>query len=460
MNTSKQKGGALVLSEIIGTRVEEDKVRKMRNLLNMTRVFAVLVFIAALALVISSIDASIWNFSSFGKSLKLFVFLFELLFLLIGYGIAYMLGYDDSGAVAMMNAFHSAIFGGGDTIMGVSVENIILNPLQFFSQPGLFEPLYSFFIMIILFIALISGLGFLRECNPALSAISFFAMNIVLGLASLSGKLLIDIDFSGGIAQMIFSKLVITAFLIYFSLELSFQASYVYNVIGPNIHRHRRISSNIKRLRDFKMPLERMRDERPQADEESDRMGIRGKNTSRSRMTVSTAFSRVKGLVGRKLFRISPDEDWDKMNNRLRGFYEQLERDDPMIAVSLSASAYTPSLARLILIITSGTLFRMAALLLLSWLALNPVPILQFLNFPDSVVSSVEGAQPEMIMLVLAPLSILFLLVGLVVQFIQRRATRRMEAAAQRPTIHPISEEKETQRRRPRRRQRVPQTEQ
>ncbi len=449
----------MVLSEVIGTRVEEDKVRKMRNLLNITRVFAALVFIASLALVISSIDSSVWNFQSFWYSLKFFVFIFEILFLLIGYGIAYMLGYDDSGAVALMDSFHSAVFGGGETIMGVPIEDIILQPLEFFAQPNLFEPLYSFFIMIILFISLIAGLGFLRECNPALSAVSFFGMNIVLGLASLSGKLLIDLDFSGNITQMIFSKLVITAFLIYFSLELSFQASYVYNVIGPNIHRHRRISSNIKRIKEFKMPLERMRKEKPETDVESERMGIRGsKNTARARMTVSTAFSRIKGLVGKKLFRISPEEDWDKMNNRLKSYYEQLERDDPMIAVSLSASAYTPSLARLILIITTGTLFRMIALLLLSWLALNPLPILQFLNMPDSIVNSIEAGQPEMILMVLAPLAVLFLLVGLIVQFIQRRVTRRMEAIAQRPIIHPVDAEKETERRRPRRRQRTPRT--
>jgi len=447
----------LVLSEVIGTRVEEAKVRKMRNLLNMTRVFAALVFIAGFALVISSIDPSIWNFQSFWYSLKFFVFIFEILFLLIGYGVAYMLGYDDSGAVALMDSFHSAVFGGGETIMGVDIEQIILQPLEFFAQPNLFEPLYSFFIMIILFIALISGLGFLRECNPALSAISFFGMNIVLGLASLSGKLLIDLDFSSGnIVQMIFSKLVITAFLIYFSLELSFQASYVYNVIGPNIHRHRRISSNIKRLRDFKMPLEQRK--RTETAEDSESIVIRGKNTSRARMTVTTAFSRIRGLVGKKLFRISPEEDWDKMNNRLKRFYDQLERNDPMIAVSLSASAYTPSLARLILIITSGTLFRMIALLLLSWLALNPIPILQFLNFPDSIVNSIEAGQPEMIMIVLAPLSVLFLIVGLIIQFIQRRATKRMEAAASGPIIHPISEEKETERRPRRRRQRTPRT--
>jgi len=448
----------LALSEVIGTRVEEDKVRKMRNLLNMTRIFALVVFIAALGLVISSIDTSIWKFESFWFSLKFFVFLFELIFLLIGYGIAYLLGYDDSGAVALMDSFHSAVFGGGDTILGVTVEDILLQPLQFFSQPGLFEPIYSFFIIIILFIALVAGLGFLRECNPALSAISFFAMNIVLGLASLSGKLKIDLDFSGSIVEMIFSKLVITAFLIYFSLELSFQASYVYNVIGPNIHRHRRISSNINRLREFKMPLDRMKDKRPEPDVESDRMSIRGKNTSRARITVTTAFSRIKGLVGRKLFRISPEEDWDKMNNRLKAFYEQLERNDPMIGVSLSASAYTPSLMRLVLIITSGTLFRMVALLLLSWLALNPLPILQFLNMPDSIINSIEAGQPEMILLVLAPLSILFMLVGLLVQFIQRRATRRMGAAAQRPVIHPVSEKKETEEGRPRRRQRAPRT--
>jgi hypothetical protein len=201
-----------------------------------------------------------------------------------------------------------------------------------------------------------------------------------------------------------------------------------------------------------------MRDKRPEPEEESDRMGIRGKNTSRSRMTITTAFSRIRGLVGRKLFRISPEEDWDKMNNRLKGFYEQLERNDPMIAVSLSASAYTPSLIRLVLIITSGTLFRMAALLLLSWLALNPIPILQFLNMPESVINSVEAGQPEMILLVLAPLSILFMLVGLLVQFIQKRATRRMEAAGKGIVIHPVSEKKETEERRPRRRQRTPRT--
>ncbi|MBN1328913.1 MAG: hypothetical protein JXA54_05515 [Candidatus Heimdallarchaeota archaeon] len=441
------------MSEIDVLRVEDTKVRRMRNLLNINRVFAILVFISGFALVISSIDPVVWNFQSFWFGLKFIVFIFELLFLLIGYGIALLLGYDDAGAVALMSAIHSAIFGGSDTVLGIPIQEWILNPLQIPTDQSIVDAFYSFFIIITIIIALIAGLGFVRECNPALSATSFFAMNIVIGLASLNGKLLIDLNFSSGnIIDMIFSKLVITAFLIYFFLELSFQASYIYNVIGPNIQRHRRISSNIKRLKNFNMPIVQETKIALDEEEENGQIKVKGKATSVAMLKVTTAFSRVKGMVGKRLFKISIDEDWDKMNNRLKNFYLNLEEDDPFLSISLSASANTPSISRLIFIISIGTIFRMGMLFILSWLALNPQPILQFLHMPESIINSVEAGQPEMIMLVLAPLAVTFLLIGLIVQFIQKRVAQRMQKGDNGLAIHSVSEIKEMEKKRIRRR--------
>ena len=135
------------LSESYSSRVEESKVRKMRNLLNMTRIFAGIVFISAFALVVSSIDPIIWNSRSFWFGLKFFIFVFELLFLLFGYALAYILGYDDAGAVALMDAIHSAIFGGNDTIMGIPVEDLLTNPLQLPTQQPIIDSLYGFLII-------------------------------------------------------------------------------------------------------------------------------------------------------------------------------------------------------------------------------------------------------------------------------------------------------------------------
>ncbi len=423
--------------QISSTRVEKERVRKMKTLLGSARIFAGLVSLAAFILVMTSVDPTIWRFQSFWYGLKMFIFFFELLFLLVGYGIAFILGYGDAGAVAIMSAIHVAIFGGSETVLGIPIESLITNPLQLPQQQSLIDAAFAFLIMIAIIVALVSGVGFLKECNPALSAISFFSMNIVLGIAAMNGKLLLNLDFSSGnFFQMIFSKLVITAFLIYFSLELSFQASYIYNVIGPNVQRNRRITSNIKRLKNFKMPI----GEKKQL-EEDETITIKGKKTSTSQLKVTTAFSQIRALVGQKLFRISPVEDWDKMNNRLKNYYLRLEENDPFISLSLSASAYTPSLMRLFLIVLSGTLFRMVTLLLLSWLALNPVPVLRFLNLPDSVITSVESGQPEMIMLVLIPLAIFFMVMGLIVQAIQRRVAKKMtERANAGIVIHTIKE--------------------
>ncbi len=169
---------------------------------------------------------------------------------------------------------------------------------------------------------------------------------------------------------------------------------------------------------------------------------VKGKKTSTSLLKVTTAFSQIRALVGQKLFRISPLEDWDKMNNRLKNYYLRLEENDPFISVSLSASAYTPSLLRLFLIVLSGTLFRMVTLLFMSYLALNPVPVLRVLNLPDSIINSVEAGQPEMIMLVLIPLAIFFMVMGLIVQAIQRRAAKKIgERANAGKVIHTIKED-------------------
>ena len=422
------------------TRVEEQRVKRMQLLLNLNRLFAILIFLSGFGLVVSLIDSSVWNFKLFWWGLKFIVFLFELIFLLAGYGIALMFGYTDLDAVALMMSIHNAIFGGNGTILGLNIEDLIVNPLQIPAQENIVNSIYAFSIIVSIVLAFIAGIGFIRECNPGLSAISFFALNIVLGLASLNGKLLIDTNFnSGNIVQMIFSKLVITAFLLYLFLELSFQANYIYSVINPNIHRHRRISSNIKRIKEFKLSTitpQKSKEATPTV-KHSDVLA-NGKEEPPSRPAIVAAFSKMRGLVGRKLFRINTEEDWDKLNNRLKNYYTQLEKNDPFIAVSLSASAYTPSITRLILIITSGTIFRLAALAIFSWLALNPLPVLRVLHMPASIIDSIEAQQPEMIMLVLIPLALSFLLVGLLVYFIQKRLAIRLARYQQGLVIHPV----------------------
>jgi len=135
------------------------------------------------------------------------------------------------------------------------------------------------------------------------------------------------------------------------------------------------------------------------------------------------------------------------MNNRLKTFYLSLEEDDPLLSVSLSASTYTPSIMRLALIITSGTLFRMVALLLLSWIALNPAPVLVFLNMPDSIINSVESGQPEMILFILAPLAVSFFMLGLLVQWLQKLiANRGNRSAKLAKSIQSVNEDVEKER--------------
>ena len=72
---------------IPATRVEDQRVNKMRILLNVNRIFAVAIFISAFILVIlpTSIDPSVWKFKLFWYALKFIIFLFELAFLLVGY---------------------------------------------------------------------------------------------------------------------------------------------------------------------------------------------------------------------------------------------------------------------------------------------------------------------------------------------------------------------------------------
>ncbi|MEA2071498.1 MAG: hypothetical protein U9O98_09435 [Asgard group archaeon] len=417
----------------------KQRAKKMRILLIFTRIFSAIISFSAFGLVIASIDTSIWNFQSLWFGLKFIIFLFEILFLIVGYGIAIIFGFGDSGAVAIMVSIHSAIFGGNETILGITVEDLITNPTQIPTQQNLIDSLYAFVIMILIFVSLFAIFGFLRKCNPGLSAISFFALNLVLGLASLNNKLLLDLNIgTDSYFEIIFSQLVITAFFLYFSLELSFQASYIYSVLAPNVDRHRRISTNIQRLKDFEMP----RGTAKKTNNISSQ--VSGKDTSTSRFSVTISLSKVKGFIGKKLFRISPEEDWDKMNLRLQNYYQLLEKDNPFLAVSLSASAFMPSFIRLGLIIIVGTLIRMVLLLSLSWLALNPVVVLSFLNFPETVISSVEAGQPEMVMFVLAPLAILFFLLGIIVNWIQITITKKLQKEGGK-RIHTLSEQETEQ---------------
>ena len=150
------------MSRITARRVEGSKIKQMRSLLISTRVFAGVVSLISFILVISSIETSIWNFQSFWYGMKFFIFLFELLFLILGYGVALLLGWGDSGAVAIMSAIHNVIFGGNETIPGFN-EELGYNPALGYQR--------TFGVFGILAIILLLSLFFLPVKGSSLSSI-------------------------------------------------------------------------------------------------------------------------------------------------------------------------------------------------------------------------------------------------------------------------------------------------
>jgi hypothetical protein len=141
--------------------------------------------------------------------------------------------------------------------------------------------------------------------------------------------------------------------------------------------------------------------------ERGDRVSL----TAMSRSSGATAFSFLREAIERNVI-----GDKDALENldavsdvrRLQHFVDDLLATDPEARDELTAKAAAPSSYFVIGSTMIGTGFRLVAVVLISFVMLSPQFFVDALSLPPGVENSVAMSQPELILLFLVPVVLLF----------------------------------------------------
>ncbi|MBD3406024.1 MAG: hypothetical protein GF411_07870 [Candidatus Lokiarchaeota archaeon] len=235
---------------------------------------------------------------------------------------------------------------------------------------------------------------------------AFISIQVILILGAYKGLEVIDmnpvpVDF----VTFIFQSAQILALVSFAYLEISYQMIYSYSVGKPVEDREETLKKQLLALR---------KATRKQDAIEREKISSSGM----SRSSGATVFSFVREAIERKTIGEQDAlENLDAISDvrRLQIFVDELLSSDPDARDELTAKAAAPSSFYVISSTIMGSAIRFVSVLALSFLLINPQFIMDLLNLTPGIQNSAELNQPEIILLFLVPLILLFPFVAMVI---------------------------------------------
>ena len=195
-------------------------------------------------------------------------------------------------------------------------------------------------------------------------------------------------------------------------LEVSYQMIYSHSVGKPVEDREETLKKQLLALR--------------QATRKQDAIerGEKVSSTGMSRSTGATAFSFLREAMERKVMGgQSALESLDAVSDvrRLQIYVDELLQSDSRARDELTAKAAAPSSSYVIGSTITGSAIRFLTVVALSFILVSPNVIQMLLNLPIGIRDSVELIQPEIVMLFLVPVVLLFPFSAAVISWMSKR---------------------------------------
>ncbi|MFW9889829.1 MAG: hypothetical protein ACFFER_16695, partial [Candidatus Thorarchaeota archaeon] len=212
--------------------------------------------------------------------------------------------------------------------------------------------------------------------------------------------------------KFLFSDLQVLVLVSFAYLELSYQMIYSYSVGKPVEDREETLKKQLLALR--------------QATRKQDAIerGEKVSTTAMSRSSGLTAFSFLREAIERKVVG-SKDalENLDAVSDvrRLQIFVDELLQTDSRARDELTAKAAAPSSSYVIGSTIMGSAFRFLSVVAISFMMMSPAVFLLFLNPPVGIQTSIEVLQPEIVLLFLVPIVLLFPFAAMVISWFSKR---------------------------------------
>ena len=222
------------------------------------------------------------------------------------------------------------------------------------------------------------------------------------------------------------NPVILMAILSYIYLEISFQINYAYTVSKPSLERKDRLEAQLTILQsESHFIIANVDKIKEEAKKRKQELEIEEKTTiSKFFSKTGEGFSYVKEMIEKRKL----EEEEKKLitaaskTRRLGRYIQNLFQEDQESRDTLTARTSAPKSQSLLLSTLLNFLFRVSLLILLSFIIIHPKWFLKdVFNMPPAITESVAIYSPEVIVILLVPLILLFPMISKLVSTIKHR---------------------------------------
>jgi hypothetical protein len=222
------------------------------------------------------------------------------------------------------------------------------------------------------------------------------------------------------------SPVILLAILSYIYLEIAFQINYTNTVTKPSLERSDRLEAQLDILRSESHFVIANADKvKEEAKKRKEELEIEEKETiSKLFGRTGERFSFVKEMITKRKL----EEEEKKLitaaskTRRLGRYIDRLYREDIEAHDTLTAKSSAPSSQSLAISTLINFTYRLFLLIIISYIIIHPKWIFtNIFNLPPSIIDSVGIFSPEAIIILLAPLILIFPVISKIISYIKHR---------------------------------------
>lgn len=277
----------------------------------------------------------------------------------------------------------------------------------------LYEELFTFLYFLCAAVGVALFLQSLVRMEQKFVGGAFISIQLILVVAAFRGVAIYNFDvFPTDFLVFLMSSLQVLVLVSFAYLEIGYQMIYSHSVGKPIEDREENLKKQLLALRTATR--------REDAIERGDKV----RSSVMSRISGATVFSFLRETIERKVLGSKGGvENLDAVSDvrRLQIYIDELLSSDPNASEELTAKAAAPSEKYVITSTITGSLLRIIAVVPISFVLLNPSFLLGLLSYPAGIESSIELNQPEIIMLYIVPILLLFPLTAMVIRVFSGR---------------------------------------
>ncbi|MFW9900671.1 MAG: hypothetical protein ACFFDY_05220 [Candidatus Thorarchaeota archaeon] len=315
----------------------------------------------------------------------------------------------------------------------------------------LFNDLYLFIFQVLIVVSIIYAIRAFYSNNPKHSLVAVGAIILMLiiplmveGLRSMMSLINIHITYLDEMVNPIdpsldqiplddffafmASPVIFFAIISYIYLEIAFQINYTNTVTKPSLERSDRLEAQLDILSResyfITANIDKIKQEAKEKLQEMESEQKEGIAIGKFFAKTGKRFSYVKEMIEKKKL----EEEEKKLvtaaskTRRLGRYVERLFREDSEARDTLTASSSSPRSRNLLTSTLFNFTYRLGLLLIISFIIIHPHWFLgSILHLPPAISESVAIYSPEVIIIILGPIMLLFPVISKLISFIKHR---------------------------------------